>query len=183
MSVKITDNSAIFKAAKDRAVAAALAAIGEEAAGNAAEEIKNLDIVDTGRLGNSITYATQQHMEAKNFSWNKGKKSGAPAGSGTTAPKATPEKDAVYIGTNVEYARYIEAGTSKSAPRPFLKPAATGHGEEYKKIAGVCFKFPYLWKFLRRDYTLKELIKGFRNFTGRNDRKGSLLNSWLASRL
>ncbi len=37
MSVKVTDNSAIFKAAKDRAVAAALAAIGEEAAGNAME--------------------------------------------------------------------------------------------------------------------------------------------------
>lgn len=131
--VKITDNSAIFKNAKDRAVAAALAAIGEEAAGNAMEELTNQDAVDTGRLRNSVTYATQQHMEAKSFRWHKGK-NGEPAGSGSTAPKATPEKETVYIGTNVEYAKYIEAGTSKSAPRPFLKPAATGHSEEYKRI-------------------------------------------------
>ena len=134
-SVKVTDNSAIFKAAKDRAVEAILAAIGEEAAGNAMEELTNQDAVDTGRLRNSITYATTQHTEAKSFSWNEGKKTGAPAGSGTTAPKATPEKGTVYIGTNVEYAKYIEAGTSGSESRPFLKPAATGHNEEYKKIA------------------------------------------------
>ena len=132
-SVKVTNNSAAFKAAKDRAIAAALAAIGEEAAGNAMEELTNQDAVDTGRLRNSITYATQEHSEAKQFSWHEGK-NGAPAGSGTTAPKGTPEKDTVYIGTNVEYAKYIEAGTSKSAPRPFLKPAATEHSEEYKKI-------------------------------------------------
>lgn len=135
MQVKVTDNSKIFKAAKDRAVEAALAAIGEEAAGNAMEELTNQDAVDTGRLRNSITYATAQHTEGKSFSWHKGDKSGAPAGSGTTTPKATPEKGTVYIGTNVEYAKYIEAGTSRSAGRPFLKPAATGHREKYKKIA------------------------------------------------
>ena len=135
MQVKVTDNSKIFKAAKDRAVEAILTAIGEEAAGNAMEELMNQDAVDTGRLRNSIAYATAQHTEAKKFSWHEGNKSGSPAGSGTTAPNATPEKDTVYIGTNVEYAKYIEKGTSKSASRPFLKPAATGHNEEYKKIA------------------------------------------------
>lgn len=134
MQVKVTDNSAIFKDAKDRAIEAILTALGEEAAGNAMEELTNQDAVDTGRLRNSITYATEQHTEAKNFSWHKGKH-GEPAGSGTTTPTGIPEKDAVYIGTNVEYAKYIEAGTSKSAPRPFLKPAATEHGEEYKRIA------------------------------------------------
>lgn len=133
MQVKVTDNSKAFKAAKDRAVAAALAAIGEEAAGNAMQELTEQDAVDTGRLRNSITYATKQHTEAKSFNWHEGR-NGTPAGSDSTAPKATPEKDTVYIGTNVEYAKYIEAGTSKSAPRPFLKPAATGHGEEYKRI-------------------------------------------------
>ena len=133
MQVKITDNSKIFKAAKDRAVAAALAAIGEEAAGNAMQELTEQDAVDTGRLRNSITYATAEHTEGKSFSWHKGK-NGEPAGSGTTAPNGVPEKDTVYIGTNVEYAKYIEEGTSRSAPRPFLKPAATGHGDEYKRI-------------------------------------------------
>ena len=130
MSAKVIDNSKIFKAAKDRAIEAALTAIGEEAAGNAMEELTNQDAVDTGRLRNSVTYATEQHMESKNFNWHEGR-NGAPAGSGTTAPKSTPEKETVYIGTNVEYAKYIEAGTSRSAARPFLKPAAEGHAEEY----------------------------------------------------
>ena len=71
MQAKVTDNSKIFKAAKDRAVEAALAAIGEEAAGNAMEELTNQDAVDTGRLHNSITYATAQHTEGKSFSWHK----------------------------------------------------------------------------------------------------------------
>lgn len=92
MRVNVTDNSAIFKRAKDRAVAAALAAIGEEASGNALEEVKNQDAVDTGRLRNSITYATKQHTEAKSFSWHEGK-NGEAAGSGITAPRGTPEKD------------------------------------------------------------------------------------------
>ena len=132
-SVKVTDNSQIFKEAKDRAVRVALEAIGQEASGNAMEELTNQDAVDTGRLRNSITFATEQHMEGHNFTWHEGR-NGEPAGSGTTTPKATPEKGTVYIGTNVEYAKYIEMGTSKSAARPYLKPAAENHGDEYKQI-------------------------------------------------
>lgn len=42
--------------------------------------------------------------------------------------------DAVYIGTNVEYAPYVELGTSKMQAQPFLRPAATEHGEEYRQV-------------------------------------------------
>ena len=41
---------------------------------------------------------------------------------------------AVYIGTNVEYGKYVEEGTSKQKAQPFLEPAATGHTSEYKAI-------------------------------------------------
>lgn len=42
--------------------------------------------------------------------------------------------EAVYIGTNVEYAPYVELGTVKMAARPFLKPAVAEHADEYRKI-------------------------------------------------
>lgn len=45
----------------------------------------------------------------------------------------TGEK-AVYIGTNVEYAPYVELGTSRQTAQPFLKPAATEHGDQYRQV-------------------------------------------------
>lgn len=40
----------------------------------------------------------------------------------------------VYIGTNVEYAPYVELGTSKMPERPFIRPAVENHIDEYQKI-------------------------------------------------
>ena len=40
----------------------------------------------------------------------------------------------VYIGSNVEYAPYVELGTSKQKAQPFLKPAATEHSKTYRAI-------------------------------------------------
>lgn len=45
------------------------------------------------------------------------------------------KENAVYIGTNVEDAPYVELGTSRSRAQPFLKPAATEHATVYKRIA------------------------------------------------
>lgn len=41
----------------------------------------------------------------------------------------------VYIGTNVEYGKYVEAGTYKMVAQPYLRPAIEGHFKEYKLIA------------------------------------------------
>ena len=43
--------------------------------------------------------------------------------------------DAVYIGTDVEYAIYVHEGTRKMAPNRFLKNAVVKNKEEYKAIA------------------------------------------------
>lgn len=43
--------------------------------------------------------------------------------------------DSAYIGTNVEYAPYVEMGTVKMAPRPYIKPAVIEHVNEYKALA------------------------------------------------
>lgn len=45
-----------------------------------------------------------------------------------------PDEQAVYIGTNVEYAQAVELGTSKQEAQPYLKPAATDHKDKYQKI-------------------------------------------------
>lgn len=60
--------------------------------------------VDTGRLRNSITHQVDEGEKA------------------------------VYIGTNVEYAPYVELGTHAQKAQPFLRPAAQGHGDEYRVI-------------------------------------------------
>ena len=76
--------------------------------GKAETYAKRLCPVDTGRLRNSITH--QQY-----------------------------DDDTEVVGTNVEYAPYVELGHHTSsgksvAAKPFLRPAAEGHTEEYKAI-------------------------------------------------
>lgn len=44
------------------------------------------------------------------------------------------DDNAAYIGTNVEYAPYVELGTSRQKAQPYLRPAAENHTEEYKNI-------------------------------------------------
>ena len=71
--------------------------------------------VDTGNLRNSISYKVQS------------------------------DEKAVYVGTNVEYAPYVELGTgsfyqggtpgiSGQKAQPYLKPAVAEHADEYKRI-------------------------------------------------
>ena len=40
----------------------------------------------------------------------------------------------VIVGTNVEYAPYVEYGTSRQRAQPYLKPSVQNHLEEYKSI-------------------------------------------------
>ena len=60
--------------------------------------------VDTGRLRSSITHQVR------------------------------PSEKSVYIGTNVEYAPYVELSTSRTKGQPFLRPAAKDHENTYRKI-------------------------------------------------
>ena len=42
--------------------------------------------------------------------------------------------EAVYIGSNVEYAPYVELGTSRAKAHHMLQKAATEHTDEYKRL-------------------------------------------------
>lgn len=91
----------------DPAVKKALEEIGIKAEGHAKDIITEKGAVDTGRLRNSITHQV-----------------------GETDSK----EPCVYVGTNVEYAPWVEGGTSKMKARPYLKPAVEDFKDEYKEI-------------------------------------------------
>lgn len=111
-----------------------LEAIGLTAEGHAKKKCP----VDTGRLRNSITYAIagyQTHVQ----SYRRGNVEGGTSQKHTYydygGETMEGEKDsAVFIGSNVEYAPYVELGAKGRAPAHFLQDAATGHADEYKRL-------------------------------------------------
>lgn len=66
---------------------------------------KRLCPVDTGRLRNSISHTYD-----------------------------ASERSA-YIGSNVEYAPYVEMGTTRTRAQPYLRPAVENNKDVYKSIA------------------------------------------------
>ena len=51
----------------------------------------------------------------------------------------TVDGEAAYIGSNVEYAPYVELGTSRTKAHHMLQKAATEHSAEYKRLAEDAF--------------------------------------------
>ena len=98
MSYTYKDNTDEVLAALKMAKKRGLEAIGLTAEGHAKKETP----VDTGRLRNSISHAT--------------------------------DDEAAYIGTNVEYAPYVELGARGRPGVHMLQRAASEHGSEYKQI-------------------------------------------------
>lgn len=107
--------------------------------------------VDTGRLRNSITWALGgkgaaiteyrgSSTHGSNPSTTRRGIAGKPAPKpyeghySGTAPEDTKAQRSVYVGTNVTYAQYVELGTRRMSPRPFLRPAITDHISEYTDI-------------------------------------------------
>lgn len=119
--VKITDNSQQFLDALPRAIQRGLWAIGATAEGHA----KTNCPVDTGRLRNSITFITSSKQSSGT----------APAEPSDYAARGmVTDDDEVYIGTNVEYAPFVEEGSRTNRAMHFLRDACTNHGDEYKNL-------------------------------------------------
>lgn len=141
----IIDNTDEVIAAKDEAIERALEAIGLQAEGYAkmlcpvgTPESTGIEGYHGGTLRNSITHTTER----------------------------TNEGDSAIIGSNVEYAPYVEFGTGKEAenkngrqtpwiwvdengkghktsgmkPRHFFKNAISDHTDEYKNIVETLLK-------------------------------------------
>lgn len=62
----------------------------------------------------------------------------APVDTGNLRNSLTSEVDSadksVIIGTPVEYAPFVEYGTSRQRAQPYLRPAVENHMDEYKRI-------------------------------------------------
>ena len=126
--IKFTSNVNDILSALEKGKRNALTAIGASAETHTKENITADDLIDTGRLRNSITFATGDYLGIGTYTDNKKKKySDAKA-------RNTPKDDEVAIGTNVEYAAYTELGTEKIAAHHYLKRAVTEHKDEYKKL-------------------------------------------------
>ena len=128
ISVELTvDNSDEVLKAFEEQVERGLEKIGLQAERHAKENITKNGTVDTGLLRNSVSHTVD-----------------------------TSEK-AVYIGTNVEYAPYVEYGHKQEVGRyvpaigkrlknphvpakPFLRPAAAEHNDEYKRLMEKALK-------------------------------------------
>lgn len=113
--MRIVDHSEEVIAEMKRKLEAGLAALGETAAARAADVAP----VDTGRLKNSISWATKDQNGGRDED---------------STPLANPEDNEVYIGTNVPYAKYQEYGTSKGITgKHFLQYGANATFGDYAK--------------------------------------------------
>ena len=119
IEVTLTSNKDEILEALGEQLGQAMIAIGMAAESNAKQEITKAvydtpesksGYVRTGRLRNSISYGVDT------------------------------DEPAVYIGSNVEYAPYVELGTSKMRARPYLKPAVENYAGEYKDLLEQAMK-------------------------------------------
>ena len=137
--VSFTSHKKECNEAVQAAVLKALRLVGGQAERYAKETISDMGAVDTGFLRNSITFAIDgESAEIGSYQDDAGTKTGEYSG---TAPA---EKDrnnrAVFIGTNVYYAPYIEYGTWKMAARPFLSQSIESHISDFQSLFAEAFK-------------------------------------------
>lgn len=99
--------------------------------------------IDNSELMIRAAYSqVQAALKAVALSAEKYAKHDCPVDTGRLRSSITHAVDAdtAYIGTNVEYATYVEMGTKYMDARPFLKPAIENHIDEYKQMVEEILK-------------------------------------------
>ena len=136
IEVQLTDNSDEVLEAAENAILRALEAVGLQAAGDAVLRAPT----DTGLLKNSIAYAVDGKTPvtpggSSSYTADRAKGS-EPIRSGSYSGSIPESKGKHYVavGSNTEYAAYVEKGTSKTRAQPFLQPAIENNLSQYKEI-------------------------------------------------
>ena len=165
MATLESDNSGDINKKVEAAIEKALEMAGGIVESATKEMLTANGSVDTGLLRNSITYALGGEYPAiGQYSSQGGKvdEDGKPIEqkTGTYDMEAPQDRDGertVYIGTNVEYAPYVELGhgqepgrfvpalgrrlkASEVKAKPYLRPAAEGSKDKIKKAFQLAFK-------------------------------------------
>lgn len=117
MEITIKSNVKAIEGDVKAAILAALEQIGQQAEDNLTTEVDNAvyNTPETPRYRRTGTLRGGNHYEV--------------AGS-----------DTLLIKNNVEYAGYVEYGTSKMPARPFFKPAIMNYLPQYKEILEDCLQ-------------------------------------------
>lgn len=135
MSVKIiNDNRKEVLDELEQVIKRALTDVGIEAVDNIVS--KGNFPVDTGLLRNSITFAVSgEAPQISSYRADKPRKGSSTIESGMYTGSAPNDKNkAVYIGTNVHYAKYVQYGTSKMVARDFMNAPLKANLKHYKEI-------------------------------------------------
>lgn len=109
-NIKFENNSPQFIAEMNRKMPLILNAIGLKAVSIWEKIITVKKVVDTGRFRNSVNYAVK------------------------------PSEKKVILGSNVQYAPWLELGTKKMKARPTLKPTILEYTDTYKQITEQILK-------------------------------------------
>lgn len=124
IEVTIQDNSEKFKQDLRNKMSELLNAMGNELYKSITNFMTEDNIVDTGRLRGSISYATKYN------NYNQPTIANKPEDFITE----NTEDNSVLYGSNVEYASYVETGTSKQRARNYIRTGTYRAVPQLKKV-------------------------------------------------
>ena len=100
--------------------------------------MSNMDITDNSdAVRDALEQAKARALEIIGGMAEGYAKAAAPVDTGRLRNSITHEVEngnAALVGSNVEYAPYVELGTRNMKAKPYLRPAIENHIDEYKRV-------------------------------------------------
>lgn len=130
IEIKIEDNSAKVLEELENKLPEIMNGVGNELYKSIYNYMTEDKVVDTGRLRGSISYSTSQ----------KDYKNPMLANKGDDFITGNKEPNSVVYGSNVEYASYVNSGTSKQMARKFIENGTYRAVPQIKKVVETILK-------------------------------------------
>ena len=124
LKIEMEDNSKAVLNELEKKMPETLNGIGQELYKHIYQFMTEDKVVDTRRLRESISYSTPYN------DYNNRTRSNTP----TDFIQGVKEKRTVFYGSNVEYASYVETGTTKQRARRYLKTGTFRAVPRIKKV-------------------------------------------------